>query len=305
MSLLFNRIRVRLKQRARFKQEQLFTKSGWYDPAARSKMDVVFIGGCGRSGTTLFKQVMNRHSRCASGPETSLYGMAFDIDNIAVPWGIDRKHLAQIQMRSKNMIQFADTFAAEFLEHEGKTRWIEKTPNTIRAIERVLTWYPNGKLIHIIRDGRDVVCSLRNHPRERVRNGQIVQMNPSNPVQKSAKRWLDDTMHGIAFRGHPRYMEIRYEELVRHPEKGFRKVFDFIGEPFESEVLSPDEQESVRPGQNLNNADASLAISSKSVGRWKKDLSAEECQVFIDIAGELLIALGDVQDHSWSREIGV
>ncbi len=299
MSSPLARFRTRLARRARIKRDQALHESGWYDPAARSEMDAVFVGGCGRSGTTLFKEVMNRHSRCASGPETSLYGLPFSIDNIVVPWGIQRDHLVQMQSRSKNLIDFADAFATEFLEQEGKSRWIEKTPNTVRAIERVLTWYPNGKFIHVIRDGRDVVCSLRHHPKERVVNGQIVQQNPNNPVLKSAQRWVQDTMHGLAFRGHPRYMEVRYEDLVRDPETGFRRVFDFIGEAFEPAVLDPNTQQPTRPGQNLNNAGASSAISARSVGRWKKDLSAKERQDFVDIGGELLIALGDVENHDW------
>lgn len=302
---MIHRIRARMKRRARLKRDEAIHDSGWYNLSARSSMDAVFVGGCGRSGTTLFKEVMNRHSRCASGPETSLFGLPFNIDNIAVPWGIERRHLEAMQHSSENLIAFADTFAGEFLSQEGKARWIEKTPNTVRAIEKVLTWYPRGKFIHVVRDGRDVVCSLRHHPRERVLNGKIVQMNPNNPVSKSAQRWLNDTMHGIAFRGHPRYMEVRYEDLVSDPEAGFRSVFEFIGEPFESGVLDPDNDAPKRPGQNLNNAGASAPISSKSVGRWKKDLSASEQQQFINIAGELLITLGYEPDHSWAAGGGL
>jgi len=298
---MIQRLRTRMKRRARVKRDEALHASGWYDPSARSSMDAVFVGGCGRSGTTLFKEVMNRHSRCASGPETSLYGLPFSIDNIAVPWGIERGRLEAMQHSSKNLIAFADTFAREFLSQEGKARWIEKTPNTVRAIEKVLTWYPNGKFIHVIRDGRDVVCSLRHHPRERVINGRIVQMNPDNPVSKSAQRWIGDTMHGIAFRGHPRYMEVRYEDLVRDPEAGFRGVFEFIGEAFEPGVLMADPGAPARPGQNLNNAGASSPISAKSVGRWVRDLTQNERQDFIDIAGELLITLGYEADHDWAK----
>jgi hypothetical protein len=298
---MIDRIRTRMKRRARLKRDEALQDSGWYDLSVRSSLDAVFVGGCGRSGTTLFKEVMNRHSRCASGPETSLYGLPFSIDNIAVPWGIDREHLDAMQRSSSNLIEFADTFATEFLAQEQKARWIEKTPNTVRAIEKVLTWYPNGKFIHVIRDGRDVVCSLRHHPRERVRNGKIVQMNPNNPVSKSAKRWISDTMHGLAMRGHPRYMEVRYEDLVRDPEEGFRRVFEFIGEPYEDGVLVPDADAPKRPGQNLNNAGASAPISAKSVGRWRKDLSPSERDDFVNIGGELLIALGYAADHSWAR----
>lgn len=303
MKLSPTHIRQRIRKRSRDRNDQLLHDQGWYDPAARSVLDAVFIGGCGRSGTTLFKELLNRHSRCACGPETSLYGLAFNIDNIAAPWDMDQGHLKGIVARSSNLIEFADLFAGEFLEAEGKVRWVEKTPNNVRAIDRLLTWYPNGKFIHVVRDGRDVVCSLRHHPKHRVVDGKIVPFECTNSVEQSATRWLEDTMVGLAMKDHPRCLEVRYEDLVTEPEAVVRRVCDFIGEPFEPGMLDWNAQIEQRSGQNLNNERASSAISSKSIGRWSSDLSVDECQRFIDIAGEMLITLGYVNNHSWVSEL--
>ena len=294
--------RDRLRRRARARREQALHDAGWYDPHARSEMRAVFVGGCGRSGTTLFKQLLNRHSRCACGPETSLYGLPFNIDNIAAPWGIDRAHLEQMQASSVNLIEFADRFAAEFLAQENKDRWVEKTPNNVRVIDRLLTWYPNARFIHVVRDGRDVMCSLRHHPKERVVDGRIVPVQSNNPPEKSATRWLEDTVRGLAFKAHPRCLEVRYESLVSNPEQELQRVCGFIEEHFESTMLEPDATEPDRAGQNMNNAAASSAISARSMGRWRRDLTEHEREVFIDIAGELLIALGYAQNTDWLSE---
>lgn len=304
MSLSPSYIRARLRRRARVKHDQALRERGWYDPAARSEMDAVFIGGCGRSGTTLFKQLLNRHSRCACGPETSLYGLPFDIDNIAAPWDMDREHLARMQAGAKNLVGFADRFAGEFLACEGKARWVEKTPNNVRAVDRLLTWYPRCRFIHVVRDGRDVMCSLRNHPKERVVGGKIVPVKTVNPPQRSATRWLEDTLRGLAFRDHPRCLEVRYEQLVTDPEGELRRVCDFIGEPYEARMLDPSSDDQQRSGQNMNNARAAEPISARSVGRWVSDLRPDERSVFVDIAGELLIALGYAQNHDWTRQQG-
>lgn len=37
-----------------------------------------------------------------------------------------------------------------------------------------------------------------------------------------------------------------------------------------------------------------------SVGHWRSDLTATERRAFIDIAGELLVALGYAPDHAWA-----
>jgi len=299
MSPSFSHYRKRLRKRARNRCERDLHDSGWYAPQLRSGMEAVFIGGCGRSGTTLFKELMNRHSRCACGPETSLYGLPFNIENIAAPWGINLEHLEKMRMDSSSLIDFADRFAHEFLKHEGKERWVEKTPNNVRVINRLLSWYPEAKFIHVVRDGRDVMCSLRNHPKQRVVHGKIEPVHTVNPPAKSAARWLEDTMRGLAFKDHPRCIEVRYESLVNDPEAVIRRVCSFIGEDYEPAMLVPAEATSERAGQNLNNETASAPISSKSVGRWQQDLSRQEREVFIDIAGELLIALGYAKNHSW------
>jgi protein-tyrosine sulfotransferase len=304
MKLNIAHIKKRARKRLRNRQEQQLHDAGWYDVSARSEMDAVFIGGCGRSGTTLFKELLNRHSRCACGPETSLFGLPFNIENIAAPWDIDTAHLKEMRSASSNLIEFADRFACEFLSEEGKSRWVEKTPNNVRAIDRLLTWYPQGRFIHVVRDGRDVVCSLRNHPRERIVDGKIVPMKIDNPVELSAERWLKDTMMGLAFKDHPRCLEVRYEALVTDPEAELKRVCAFIGENYESAMMAQTTHAEQRSGQNLNNERASRSISAKSVERWKTDLTSSERQSFIDVAGELLITLGYVSDHSWADTKG-
>lgn len=263
-------------------------------------MDAVFVGGCGRSGTTLFKEVLNRHPRLACGPETSLYGLPFSIDNIAVPWNIDRAELEHLQESSRHLVEFADRFAERFLRQEDKQRWVEKTPNNIRAISRILTWYPNARFVHVIRDGRDVACSLRNHPKERIEQGRIVPIETHNPMDRCAKRWLEDVSSGLAFRDHPRVIEVRYEDLVRDPAGQFGRVCGFIGEAFDDSMLQASAREPARPGQNLNNPGAGSRITPKAIGRWARDLSESERRVVRDIAGELLIALGYADDRAWA-----
>jgi len=291
----------RLAQRRRLRRDQRLRDAGWYDPSPRSEQAGVFIGGCGRSGTTLFKEVLNRHPRLACGPETSLFGLPFSIDNIAVPWGMDRAELLAMQAACPNLLAFADRFADRFLAQEGKERWVEKTPNNVRAIGPILSWYPNARFIHVIRDGRDVACSLRHHPKERIEHGRIIPIETNNPMDRCATRWRDDVCDGLAYRGHPRVMEVRYEDLVRDPGDQFGRVCAFIGETFDESMLRPSANEPARPGQNLNNPDASSSITPKAIGRWERDLSGVERRVVDDIAGELLITLGYAPDHAWAR----
>ncbi|MCL4211458.1 MAG: sulfotransferase [Phycisphaerales bacterium] len=117
-----------LKRKRREAYQRSLMARGWYDPHARSEADAIFIGGCGRSGTTLFKQLLNRHSRLACGPETSLYGLPFNPANIGPYWDIPVRELERRARAHRNLITFADEFYEEFLRVEGKKRWRSSPP---------------------------------------------------------------------------------------------------------------------------------------------------------------------------------
>jgi len=84
-------------------------------------------------------------------------------------------------------------------------------------------------VIHIIRDGRDVVCSMRQHPDWRWVDGSWQKVLVPRSVESYAQRWLADTAAGMAWRDDPRYVEIRYEDLVADPAAVLRTICDGIG----------------------------------------------------------------------------
>ena len=288
-----------MRRRRRTMYHHALQRRDWYDPSARSDQPAIFIGGCGRSGTTLFKELLSRHPSIFCGPETSMFGLPFNPENLIGIWDIDPYVLKSMIAKSKNLVGFAECFFNRYAQLEGKSRWADKTPNNVRAAARLLTWFPNGKFIHLIRDGRDVVCSLRHHPNERLSRGRIVPVKVNNPIDRCATRWLHDTSSGLAYRSHPRYCEVRYEDLVGDAEAELRRVCKFLDESFDEDMLNPTHCANASRTDLVNNRNAGDAISSRSVGRWQRDLSLAERRLFDDVAGELLIATGYVTDHQW------
>lgn len=300
-----SRLQFRLKKRRQVLRELRLTQRGWYDPSARSEHPAIFIGGCGRSGTTLLREMLNRHPAIACGPETSIFGLPFDVQNQSVAWSVPKDELDSLASESENIVEYAESFFDRYLLRPyGKPRWADKTPNNVRVLPKLLTWFPRGKFIHLIRDGRDVVCSLRHHPRERIVDGRLVPVKRDNPIGQCATRWLKDTSAGFAFRGHPRYLEVRYEELVMNPEHTLQQICSFVGEAYDPGMLKPPAPEKVdmRSGRLMNNPNAAQSISSNSIGRWKRDLSLQERRDFYEVAGELLVVAGYVKDPTWVEQ---
>jgi protein-tyrosine sulfotransferase len=304
-SLGYIRRQIRdFKRRPVRSYERSLIKRNWYDLSARSELPLVLIGGCGRSGTTLLREMLNRHPKLFCGPETSMFGLPFWPNNISKMWNLDERRLSSDAQAADNLVHFAEEFYAEQTARASKTRPADKTPNNIRVIGKLLTWFPNGRFIHLIRDGRDVACSLRNHPKEKIENGKIVPSLINRPISECAQRWLDDTSSGLAYRDHPRYHEIKYEDLVSNPQAVLRELCDFIGEDYQSCMVDPaaSQSDNMDAGRLINNQNSTEKISIRSLDRWRNDLSDREKKDFEDVAGELLIALGYVESNGWLKE---
>jgi hypothetical protein len=276
-------------------------RRGWYDSGARSDSEAIFIGGCPRSGTTLLREILDRHPRLACGLETAVLVPPFDIGRIAERTRTDPAGLRRLEGECSTLVEFADRYYADLVARESKARWVDKTPANVRSIAQLLSWFPRGRFIHVVRDGRDVVCSLRDHPRQILVRGQPRSAGITNSIQVCARTWLEETSRGLSFRHHPRCLEVRYEELVTRPEKVIPAVCEFVDEAFHAQMLEPDQSSAGEgpPARLLNNPDAAGAISRASLGRWRRELDPADRRALADIAGELLVVLGYTDGCDW------
>ena len=83
--------------------------------------------------------------------------------------------------------------------------------------------FPAARFVHVLRDGRDVACSLRTHPRHKVVDGELVPTGIRKPIAGCARRWVRDIESSRRWWGDPRFMTVRYEDLVAEPETGARR----------------------------------------------------------------------------------
>ena len=168
-------------------------------------------------------------------------------------------------------------------------------------MDYIFRHFPDARFVHMIRDGRDTVCSLRTHPSRKVVDGKVIELNTRNPIEDCIARWVTTVSAGLRYRGDPRYYELRYEDLIEDDEKTLKALFEFVGEAWEPAIL---EYHRGRGGsrdatKNALHPGIHKPITRSSEGRWRKDLSKEEAEVFKKSAGELLIKLGYAQDNNW------
>lgn len=196
----------------------------------RSEHRPIFVVGCQRSGTTLFRLILDSHPNISCGPETRFL-QGFDEDVLGSGWprmslyGFEREYWVD---------QFADlfhNFQMTYAEKRGKSRWADKTPLYVKHVPLLDELFPTCQIIHIIRDPRDVVAS--HHDRWGWFSGV-----------KAAEKWpryVTDAREASKALPPERYLEIRYEQLIADTKGTMATVLEFLGEPWDDAVLHHDE----------------------------------------------------------------
>jgi Sulfotransferase family len=179
----------------------------------------------------------------------------------------------------------------------GRVRAVEQTPELAHVAQIVPLAYPEARIVHIMRDGRDVACSLLDKPwlrREQagsddaglgygsyarfwVEPDRRDEFETATDARRAAWVWR---RYVIAARSAEEALEVRYEELVQSPEIVAEALARHLDVPAESLVAG------------LDRAHAG------SVGRFRTELDEAHLADVMDEAGELLRELGYVNSAS-------
>lgn len=170
-------------------------------------------------------------------------------------------------------------------------RPVEQTPELSFVVGAAVRAYPQSTVLHIIRDGRDVVCSLLAkgwlrereghddarkpfgvHPRAWVEPDRRDEFTHAREAARAAWAWRRYVSAARAAPAHT--LEVRYEDIAADP----RAAAALIAARLETDP------------EPL--AEALAAVHSRSVGRWRRDLTAEQVADVEGEAGTLLRELG-------------
>ncbi len=168
--------------------------------------------------------------------------------------------------------------------------FLTKSPRDVLVVGPMLSVMPNLYVIYMLRDPRDTITSKHRKDPER--------------YWASLRFWKTYTPYGTKLKNHPRFITVRYEELVTKPDEVQayliqRMPFLRKRAPFSRyhEVAKPC-QESLDALGNLR------PISAASVGKWRQHLPrvAGQLQKHGSIAQEL-IEYGYEKDDAWLNEL--
>jgi hypothetical protein len=234
----------------------------------------VFIGGAGRSGTTLLRVMLDAHPRIFCGPELKILpALAEAYQNLT------RNFASVVQayaMRSTDVQRRFRDFIDGLVENArlaaGKPRWAEKTPHNLLFMVALAEIFPNARFLHVVRDGRDVACSLLNMNWVNPQSGR--KWDYVQNMANAALYWRDVVTMARRQAEHPaaagRVLEVRYEALVADAEGTLRRILEFIDEPWDPAVLSHHAKERGHEPLEASTEQAIKPVTARSIGRWKR-----------------------------------
>jgi hypothetical protein len=246
----------------------------------------IFIIGCPRSGTTLLRLLLDSHRHISCGPETSF------LTDLKPILGHHWAHLKlygfpKAYWRQK-IARFFETFQTEYAQKRGKRRWAEKTPQYTPHLDFIMSLFPNCQLVHIIRDGRDVVVSYKDRWGYRAALRSILEWRSYIIAAQSFGKQV----------GPDQYHELRYEDLVTNPESTLRQLLDYLDEPWDEQMLSYMlSAHDVQPTyaahiEKQRQPDDLSSFYTSRIGIWQQELPMSLQVVFRLWSGHLLKALG-------------
>ncbi|MEW8321410.1 MAG: sulfotransferase [Candidatus Thiodiazotropha taylori] len=301
------------------------TKSSQEKPHTLS--DLCIVGGCGSSGTTLLAHIVSKHEKIGSGPEFNCFNHLelYDFDSfkkeltnlqvgrakpsgyVDVPvfmtfqdhYGVHHELIHEWVAQSSSSLEFICLLRDHLLDHFRCEIFFEKSPTNAYCLNAAGKTLNGVKLVHMVRDGRDVVCSL---------------MKRGWNLFGAGSRWLYDTVQGLEARNNPNYMELRYEEFVSDPGSVLNELFSHLNVSKTANDLIDSKKEvpglyseewTNRSEPNAWNQTPSDPISTNSIGRYKEKLSKGELNYLnkikikrsVDIAQDTPRTFGELLEY--------
>jgi hypothetical protein len=165
----------------------------------------------------------------------------------------------------------------------GKRRWGEKTPGYIGWWREILQAFPDMKVIHVVRDPRDVAVSLC-----RARFGPAHVF----PAAKHWRRYVSQVEEMRAKLPGESYLQVRYEDLLLEPKSVLQQVCRFLGETFSPQMLSFHTNTKKYPTDPRNFKNLNRPLMTGNTQKWKRNLSRREVRLVEAAAGPALERYG-------------
>jgi len=277
---------------------------------------MLFVISSPRSGSTMLERMLESHSEIQGGPEPHLLtplahlGVWDQVDRAPYDHVLaaESQKLFVDQLPKKDADYwdacraYCDVLYGRWMERGGKSVCLDKTPAYGLILPFMMKVFPDAKYIVLTRHPLATFSSFANS----FFDGDYRVAQEYNPL---LNRYVPALAKFLGQDEVP-YLHVRYEDLVEDPESWMKKIYEYIGVPFEESTI--DYGSHARDSSAEDGLGDPLGVqqhsrpSSASIDKWVEELAAdsEKLTLMQSIIAQLDLAdletLGYPIDALWS-----
>lgn len=266
----------------------------------------ILITGTFRAGTTLISQIMRNHSDIELVYDSvnfmrfsyNRYNPISDFNNVKKlvneiwerinkRWDMQfsyKEVIKELKGESCNYGIIYDAIMSNLLlKKSSATIWGEKTTLVWTKIPDFFKMFPDGRVIHIVRDPRAVLASW-----------EKMTHAPGLDYLDSIFNCKDSMKLALNYKNefsNKKYINIKFEDLVTNPKNVIKDTCKFLDLKFEQEMLKTSSFISKNGDKWQGNSmfeDQITGFSKKPINKWKKSLKNWEVWLVEHIISNLL-----------------
>lgn len=315
--------------------------------AARDGVEPFFIVGHGRSGTTWLQNILDSHPEIVCKGEGMFFGRSISLNkraqNLHAALASSEELKTWHDRRVWTSGKFEDYLPAfvrsitepllleELSKNPGAKVVGDKTPHYVFVLDEVRSIYPEARIIHILRDGRDVVLSNLFNTWNRAEDRGGAAKAPPEVLEKRDRFFADPeaflaresifteemlrrvaqgwsrTVHKGLEDGQEMFgekcVQVKYEDLLQAPVEHVQRLLSFLDVSDEEDLISSmieeNSFEKMSGGRQRGDDDPNSFFRKGLAGDWKNYFTERDKQIFKNQAGDALIRLGYETDLDW------
>ena len=263
----------------------------------------IFIVGVPRSGTTLLRLILTSHPDICIPPESTFFvdleqkyslpdNKQIQINEFIAElydnkkfreWNINRFALQQ-RLENSNCLTYCDyvVLIYKFYLEQNKLSasiWGDKNPQYIYDTDLIFKYFPQARVIHIVRDVRAVYSSLN-----QIKINNLWKKHSSNfTINKVTSMWNKALDISDKYKNDSRFYLLKYEELVSEPQKQINYLCQWLNIKFDKQMLlfyQDNLEQKLVPQHRLGwHKNTLKPICIEQINSWQNKLNNTEIEV--------------------------
>ncbi len=233
-------------------------------PDSSSQDSPIFIVGMPRTGTTLVERIVSQGEGIRSAEETYDFTMAFSsVINNYITANPDRNLNPLSAALEVDYGEIADKYQSSMQGMFGKAaRYMDKTPFNFLYCGLIKKAFPKARILHLVRDPMDTCFAVF---KTLFAKAYYFSYDLDELADYYiAYRQLMDHWHQLMPGA---ILDVRYEELVSNPLDVSKRIADYVGLNWSSELIEV--QNITGQSSTASAAQAREPIYTSSVSRWR------------------------------------